>query len=436
MSIGDFKKSNKPVTSSGGGYKPLDDLGQLITNPEPLEETIKQRAGKQKAARREELTYTEEDEKRWAKNRERVLTERFALGWMQSPSTQSQEHLFASLFTSETTQEHQDLIKRYNKHLNEPVREGEIVIIPTKEPEEDTDIETLKQLVEQAKVASLEMSKLLDEEVATLNRHFELFSHQLIEQVKKYGLPSDYHSQVSTGVGITSALVGQHLKNIQDVLLEINELYVAQAAMASRTGGVNYGIFTTERAALFKKLDGSFAMLSKRSVKLPIYKQVKKNLKLSTKSVIHNADEILKKGFVKDLGKRIANISIGISASRGLGYIGIAVGGASGVNSIYEACNVDGNGECGKTITVETAGFFSGIGGGILGGNLGAGAATGAVTVIALLVGVTASAPVLAIAAIGGVVVGGAIGGVAGTTAGKFGADVIYEKIESVWSEF
>lgn len=155
-------------------------------------------------------------------------------------------------------------------------------------PEEQS---LLDKWLEEAKIASTELGKLLDEEVATLNRHFELFSHQLDERIRKDGLPTDFYAQVGTGVGATAALVEQNLKNIQNVLLEINNLYVSQVAMASRTSGMgmNYGAFVADRADLFKKLDGSFAMLSKRSVQLPIYTQIKRNLKLSTKSVIHNA---------------------------------------------------------------------------------------------------------------------------------------------------
>lgn len=62
------------------------------------------------------------------------------------------------------------------------------------------------------------------------------------------------------------------------------------------------------------------------SVKLPIYTQVKRNLKLSTKSVIHHSDEILKTGFVKNLGKRIANVSIGIATAKELVTLGWFLG--------------------------------------------------------------------------------------------------------------
>ncbi len=191
---------------------------------------------------------------------------------------------------------------------------------------------------------------------------------------------------------------------------------------------MNYGAFVSERAELFKKLDGSFSMLSKRSVQLPIYTQIKRNLNLSTKSVIHHADDILKSGYVKDLGKRIGNISIGISSARGLGYVGLIVGAASGVNNIYEACRVDSTGNCERTTAREVVGFFGGWHGGALGGSLGVAAATGA---LALVIGVSASAPLFAVAAIAGALGGSFIGGVIGSTVGKAFGDGLYYLYEA-----
>ncbi|MEL7293620.1 MAG: hypothetical protein AAGJ88_16830 [Pseudomonadota bacterium] len=366
----------------------------------------------------------------------------FYLGWMQSPVTQPQEKLWQDLFTLDTREEQKQFVKQCNVHLNDPVREGEIVVVPTKPPETEEEKSWLSELIEQAQIASKELGKLLEDEVATLNRHFDVLSYELDKRIKDDGLPNDYYAQVSTGVGVTATFVEQNLKNIQSVVMEINSLYVSQVAMASRTGGMNYGAFVAERAELFKKLDGSFAMLSKRHVKLPVYQQVKRNLRLSTKSVVHNADEILKKGYVKDLGKRIGNLSIGIGAAKGLGYIGLLVGAVSGVDSVYEACKVDGTGNCGKTIGREVSGFLGGIGGGIVAGNAFAAGATAVVTGIGIVIGVTASAPVLAVAAIGGAAIGGAVGGIAGSTTGKAAADGVYFLYESaedivdlIWNE-
>lgn len=404
---------------------------QVVKEDEVRKETPKEKIERQRRERFQERAndweHVQANQSRYVEQRAETLAKRqkkvmFELGWMQSPTTQSQDELWGSLFTSETKEVQKQYIQRCNLHLNDPVREGEIVLLPTTEPDTQEDRDLLNSWIEQARIASAELGKLLDEEVVTLNRHFDLFSHQIEERVKSDGLPSDYYAQVATGVGATSALVEQNLKNIQNVLLEINDLYASQVAMASRTGGMSYGTFVADRAELFKKLDGSFAMLSKRSVQLPIYTQVKRNLKLklSTKSVIHNADEILKTGYVKELGKRIGNIAIGISAARGLGYIGLGIGIASGVDSIYEACKVDGSGECGKTTSREVGGFI----GGFYGGGVGGSAMSSGVLLVLGVVGIT-SAPVLAIAAIGSFVVGGAIGGIAGSATGKWGAESV-----------
>ncbi|EGQ9395444.1 hypothetical protein SDD14_000799 [Vibrio cholerae] len=392
---------------------------QSFLKPEPIQETTREKVERQRKERQEQ------SEKDWAKLQDQQKNaEEFMLGWMQNTVTQPQAQLWTDLFTAETSEEQKQFIKQCNVHLNNPVREGEIVIVPTTKPTSEQEKKALADLQEDAQAASTELAKLTDELVATVNRHLELldyYANQAFAKIKQDGLPSDYYAYASLGVGMATAGVEQRLKNISDVLLEINDLYASQVAMASRTGGINYGPFVAERAELFKKLDGSFAGLSKRSVKLPIYTQVKRNLKLSTKSVIHNADEILKTGFVKNLGKRIANVSIGITAAKGVGYVGLVLGAASGVNNIYEACKVDSTGNCGKTTSVEIGGFIGGL---VVGGKL----ATWAVGGALLLVG-TASAPVVAVASIGAFIAGGSIGGIMGSTAGKFTGEIFYEWI-------
>lgn len=78
--------------------------------------------------------------------------------------------------------------------------------------------------------------------------------------------------------------------------------------MASRVGGVNYDTFVLERASLFKKLDHSFTALSKRCVQIPVYTEIKRNLKLSIPSIIPNADEIIAKGIVPNLDMKLRRL--------------------------------------------------------------------------------------------------------------------------------
>ncbi|WP_391091050.1 hypothetical protein [Vibrio sp. NH-UV-68] len=395
-------------------------FASVSSTPEQVapKETTKEKIERQRQERHAEA------EKDWAKVQAEKQNQ-FLLGWTQNSQNKPIEQVWEELFTAETTNAQKRYIKQCNVHLNNPVRQGEIIIVPTAEPSSPQDEKALAELKEEATAASEELGKLSDEHVSMVSRHLELFDHyanETLSTLASEGLPSDYYAYASLGVGMATAGVEQHLKNINGVLLEINDLYAGQVAMASRTGGVNYGEFISQRAELFKKLDGSFAGLSKRTVQLPMYTQVKRNLKLSTKSVIHNADEILKSGFVKNLGKRIANVSVGISAAKGVGYIGLGLGVASGVKNIYEACNVDSSGNCGQTTSREIAGFIGGA-------YLGSQAATWAAGGMLLVLG-TASAPVIAIASISAFVVGGVAGGVLGTTAGKETGDIAYSIYE------
>ncbi|UTZ44660.1 polymorphic toxin type 15 domain-containing protein [Vibrio campbellii] len=66
----DFKKLS---TSSGGGYKPIQELEDKIS--EVNAETSKERALRQKLERQAELEYNEEDNARWSANRNRAIEE-------------------------------------------------------------------------------------------------------------------------------------------------------------------------------------------------------------------------------------------------------------------------------------------------------------------------------------------------------------------------
>ena len=350
----------------------------------------------------------------------------FSLGWCQVEMTQSKDLMFESLFTDQTSNAQRTLIKQHNFHLNSMVRQGEIVVIPTMKAVTEKDKKDVSDLQEDAKAASVELAKLEPNEAATANRFFELFDYYLSQ-----GMPSDNYAYASYSVGAIAEGVGRHLKNINGVLQEVNDLYVSQVAMSSRTGGMgmNYGSFVAERTALMSKLDGSLSMLSRRMLKIPTYTPIRKALNLSTKSVIHHADEIIKNGMVPNLGNRMAIIAKGMTNAEKVGYVGLALSAASGLSSINNACSVDGTGECGKTTTREVVGFLGGWGGGYAGANVGVILVLGVVGFVAG-VGITVSAPVIAVATVGSAIVGGAIGGVGGTSGGKFIGDLIYEWVD------
>ncbi|MGF1806123.1 peptidoglycan recognition protein family protein [Aliivibrio sifiae] len=66
----------KPTRFVQAGYKPVE--GGFDKKEEENQETSRERTARHRQERREELRYTASDEQRWARNRERVITERVA----------------------------------------------------------------------------------------------------------------------------------------------------------------------------------------------------------------------------------------------------------------------------------------------------------------------------------------------------------------------
>lgn len=64
----------KPTRFIQAGYKPVE--GGFEKKEEEKQETVRERAARHKRERRDELTYDASDEARWARNRERVISER------------------------------------------------------------------------------------------------------------------------------------------------------------------------------------------------------------------------------------------------------------------------------------------------------------------------------------------------------------------------
>ncbi|MDF5696570.1 hypothetical protein P3736_24230 [Vibrio parahaemolyticus] len=67
-------RKKKPLSSSGGGYKPLHEE-ESLRKPQAREETVRERAARQRRERQAELTYTQEDYARWERNRKRSQLE-------------------------------------------------------------------------------------------------------------------------------------------------------------------------------------------------------------------------------------------------------------------------------------------------------------------------------------------------------------------------
>ncbi|WP_063655245.1 hypothetical protein [Aliivibrio fischeri] len=334
-------------------------------------------------------------------------TEIFELGWMQCDKTQTQEELFSSLYTEETLDKHKGLIKKYNTHLNEPVRQGEMIILLTMEPVKQEDIDKLIVLKEECQVASEGLCKLTEEQLQVHQTYFEVIENKLIEYWNA-GMPTDGFAYMGTAIGTVAPAMKKNLENVSSTLAKLDELYLK---MLSKK--LDRSSFTQQRQTLKEILDKQLDKLTQKTLNIPVNKSIKKTLGVnSTKSLIHNADEILKEGSVSELGKRIANTAKWVKHAESAGNVAVGLSVMSGVYNVTQNC--DGLESCTRNIAIETGGVV----GGWAGGTAGAAIAGGFIA----LIGVS-SAPIVMVI----VGIGAAGFGILGAGAGKDVFESFYE---------
>ncbi|MGR6832064.1 hypothetical protein [Aliivibrio wodanis] len=320
-------------------------------------------------------------------------TEIFDLGWMQADKTQTQEELFSGLYTEETLDKHKALIKKYNTHLNEPVRQGEMIILLTMEPVKQEDINKLIVLKEECQVASEGLCQLTEEQLQVHQTYFEVIENKLIEYWNT-GMPKDGFAYMGTAIGTVAPAMKKNLENVSSTLSKLDELYLK---MLSKK--LDRSSFTQQRQALKEILDKQLDKLTQKTLNIPVNKSIKKTLGVhSTKSLIHNADEILKEGSVSELGKRIANTAKWVKHAEAAGNIAVGLSVMSGVYNVSQNC--DGIESCVRNTVIETGGVV----GGWVGGTIGVAAAGSIITFFSI-----ASAPIVMVIVGGAALFGGTI---------------------------
>ncbi|WP_332399662.1 LysM peptidoglycan-binding domain-containing protein [Vibrio metschnikovii] len=344
----------------------------------------------------------------------------FDLGFTQVEQTQDLDTYWETLFSSETSEQHRAVIKKYNTHLNDPVRQGEIVILLTMEPKNASQQEKLDALIEEAQAASIELSKLTYEQNQLHYKYFEVLENKFVEYWNS-GKPSDEFAYMGSTIGTIAPAMQKNLENVSSSLQRMDRLYLDLLSKK-----VDRASFIRQRQGLKKILDKQLDKITQRTLKIPVDQSLKASLGInSTKSIIHNADEILKAGTVPGLGKRVANTAKWISYAEKAGKVAIGFSVVSSVFNVSQNC--ESLESCARNSVKETGGIIGGWAGGTAGA-----AATGA---FVAFIGVT-YAPIVMLA-----VGSGALGlGIFGNASGKdiaekayefFELDLFFEKIEN-----
>ncbi|WP_275931547.1 hypothetical protein [Aeromonas sp. 1HA1] len=141
--------------------------------------------------------------------------EEFDVGYYWNEFHQSKEAIYKKLYGPEANFQQQSMFERNNEHLQDMVLPGEIVILAN-DPQTLAEKDRLILLKTQAKAASGALQKLTPEEASTLKQHFDIF-----DWVAAHDL-----STTSATFGAISTATSKKLEQVQNVLKELNTLYV------------------------------------------------------------------------------------------------------------------------------------------------------------------------------------------------------------------
>ena len=221
----------------------------------------------------------------------------------------------------------------------------------------------------------------------------------------------------SQSMGVGKDVLEQGLRQVRATLLEVDQLHKQQFA---KFGHLNSPEFFASRQKLLRQLDRQLkaAFLNKR-LNLGPYERLRRDLKISTKSLVHHWSKAGGPGQIPGYATHLDEVAKAAKYVKYGGHIGTALGGTSSYLKVEEVCRAGETEEC-KRIRFTEAGSFIG---GLSGGSLGAAGGKGAAVAVCGFAG--PYAPVCSLVMVGaGAIIGGKYGG----SLGEVGGEVIYEE--------
>jgi len=238
--------------------------------------------------------------------------------------------------------------------------------------------------------------------------------------IKYQGQISSFLADTSLWAGVSSAVMERYFKDLQDNMEGLQKLHQDSYR---RDGHLDSDRFKAERRQLIGELDAK--LLNSRWLRsqtsLGDHPKLKKALRVSTKSLVHQWNKTGVPGAIPGYAKHIQALSHATKYMKTGGYIAIAIGGAAAVPVIYETCTTGSDEECQKVWMVEGGKFTGATTAGLVGGRLGGRAGT----YICALVGIHKAGKFLCAAV--GVGSGAALGTIHGEKGGEALGEILYD---------
>ena len=247
----------------------------------------------------------------------------------------------------------------------------------------------LKQLQLAKKKVNGALADLNSGEANFFNQHFSTIAAVTNFMDKSLGVVADagekYFSEIE--------------KKLKSIELAYQNQHRAQGTLISQQ-------FFVERQRLFSELDGLLNKLSRLTLKMKPYNELKHALGLSSRSIVHEWSTA-GVASIRGYSTYIDNASKAARFLKAGGGLAIGFAGANTTNEVYNACTAGREQSCSKVAVKKYSSFGASLAGGIYGGKYGAMAGAG----VCVALGVATGGVGLLACSIVGAAAGGYVGG-------------------------
>ena len=160
-------------------------------------------------------------------------------------------------------------------------------------------------------------------------------------------------------------MAANHLDGIKTILKDIENLHTNTL---EANGSLNSKKFKKQRARLLKNLDGQLTKLTKKTIGLPDYPNLKTALGIDHPHLVHRWRKAGGIGQIPGYATHVQAVTNASQYVKYGGWIGTAVGGSASVMKVQDVCRNGSTEACQKVKFTETGSFFGGLGGGIITG--------------------------------------------------------------------
>lgn len=144
--------------------------------------------------------------------------------------------------------------------------------------------------------------------------------------------------------------------------------------------------FFVERQRLFSELDSLLNKLSRLTLKMKPYNELKHALGLSSRSIVHEWSTA-GVASIRGYSTYIDNASKAARFLKAGGWLAIGFAGVNTTNEVYNACTVGREQSCSKVAVKKYSSFGASLAGGIYGGKYGAMAGAGVCVALGVATG-------------------------------------------------